>query len=44
MKVYIAAFNGEGGQGGVERVVAQQKNMLTNLGFEVILIDRNYFL
>ncbi|EDS6650509.1 glycosyltransferase family 4 protein [Salmonella enterica subsp. arizonae] len=44
MKVYIAAFNGDGGQGGVERVVAQQKNMLTNLGFEVILIDRNYFL
>ncbi len=25
MKVYIAAFNGEGGQGGVERVVAQPK-------------------
>lgn len=44
MKIYIAAFNGDGGQGGVERVVAQQRNMLIRLGFEVILIDRNYFL
>lgn len=41
MIVYIAAFNGDGGQGGVERVVAQQK-ILENLNAKVIITDRQY--
>lgn len=42
MIVYIAAFNGDGGQGGVERVVAQQKKILENLNAKVIITDRQY--
>ncbi|WP_248841890.1 hypothetical protein [Escherichia coli] len=43
MIVYIAAYNGSGGQGGVERVVAQQCNILKNLGVKVIILDKAYF-
>lgn len=43
MIIYIAAYNGSGGQGGVERVVAQQCNILKNLGVKVIILDKTYF-
>lgn len=43
MIIYIAAFNGDGGQGGVERVVSQQKKVLQKLNHTVILADKNYF-
>ncbi|MBJ3591048.1 glycosyltransferase family 4 protein [Salmonella enterica subsp. enterica serovar Saintpaul] len=42
MIIYIAAFNGDGGQGGVERVVSQQKKILENLNAKVIITDRQY--
>lgn len=42
MKIYIAALNGDGGQGGVERVVSQQKKVLQGLNHTVILADKNY--
>ncbi|EGT0623190.1 glycosyltransferase family 4 protein, partial [Citrobacter braakii] len=42
MIVYIAAFNGDGGQGGVERVVSQQKKILENLNAKVIIADKQY--
>lgn len=43
MNVYIVAINGEGGQGGVERVVAQQKNALTLTGAKVTIVDKSFF-
>ncbi len=43
MIVYIAAYNGSGGQGGVERVVAQQCKILKNLGVKVVILDKAYF-
>lgn len=43
MIIYIAALNGDGGQGGVERVVSQQKRVLQKLNHTVILADKNYF-
>lgn len=42
MIIYIAALNGDGGQGGVERVVSQQKKVLQQLNHTVILADKNH--
>ncbi|ECI4074062.1 glycosyl transferase family 1, partial [Salmonella enterica subsp. salamae] len=36
MIVYIVSLNADGGQGGVERVAAQQKKILTAQGAKVI--------
>lgn len=44
MIVYIVSLNADGGQGGVERVAAQQKKILTKLGARVIFLDKNYFI
>ncbi|MFO3905289.1 glycosyltransferase family 4 protein [Enterobacter hormaechei] len=44
MTVYIVSLNADGGQGGVERVAAQQKKILLAQGAEVIFLDKNYFL
>ncbi|EAT0104735.1 glycosyltransferase [Salmonella enterica] len=43
MIVYIVSLNADGGQGGVERVAAQQKKILTAQGAKVIFLDKNYF-
>lgn len=41
MIIYIAAYNGSGGQGGVERVVAQQCNILKNLGLKSLYLIKH---
>ncbi|WP_407208862.1 glycosyltransferase family 4 protein [Citrobacter sedlakii] len=43
MIVYIVSLNADGGQGGVERVAAQQKKILTDQGAHVVFLDKNYF-
>ncbi|EPC7545049.1 glycosyltransferase family 4 protein [Morganella morganii] len=39
-KILIVAYNGCGNEGGVERVVSQQYGCLTELGYDVIIIDK----
>ncbi len=44
MIIYIATYNnGSGGKVGWKGVVAQQCNILKNLGVKVIILDKTYF-